>query len=373
MGLGGFAAIGCLIVLAAFLGATMGAGGAYLALSGSNDPAPVPAPSLAAVPVQPPVVALPVPAAAPSLALAVNRVGPAVVTVVNHLGDTSSDAPTATGSGVIISDQGFIVTNHHVIEGASSLEVILANGTTVAANLIGSDPFVDIAVVQITAPVPAVAEWGESALLSPGDSVVAIGSPLGDFANTVTAGVVSAIHRSLEASAGFRVEDLIQTDAAINHGNSGGPLVNLAGQIVGINTLVVRGNGQGAVAEGLGFAVESDRARTVASAIIRDGSYPRPYLGVQWEWVTPEVARANGLAEVFAAHLTEVVVGGPAGTAGLQTGDLITGLDGVGFDEDNLFLNALLDHQPGDRVQIEVLRGGQHLTVLVSLGTRPRA
>lgn len=373
IGVGSAAVIGCLIVLAAFLGATMGAGGAYLAFTAAGRPA---ASGEAAAPL-PPAPSPPdplAPATAPSLALAVDRVGPAVVTVVNHLSEaTTGDGSTATGSGVIISDQGYLVTNHHVIEGSASLEVILANGTTVGASLVGSDPFADIAVVQIAIPVPAVAVWGESAALSPGEAVVAIGSPLGDFANTVTAGVISAIHRSLEASPGFRIEDLIQTDAAINHGNSGGPLINLRGEIVGINTLVVRGNGPGAGAEGLGFAVESDRAQAVASAIIRDGVYPRPYLGVQWEWLTPEVARANGAPAIFGALLTEVVAGGPASQAGMRAGDIVTAIEGAALSEDHLFLNALLAHQPGQSIRIEVLRAGQRHSVTLVLGERPRA
>ena len=208
---------------------------------------------------------------------------------------------------------------------------------------------------------------------SPGDSVVAIGSALGDFANTVTAGVVSATHRSLEASAGYRIEDLIQTDAAINHGNSGGPLANLEGRIVGINTLVVRGNGVGAVAEGLGFAIESSRAQAVAKAIIRDGVYPRPYLGVQWEWLTPDLRMSDPTGGIYAARLTTVLDGGPAADAGLRPGDLLTGIDGIQVSKDNPFLNLLLSHQPGDTVAFDVLRNGARQSLSVTLGTRPAA
>lgn len=382
------AAIGCVAVLAAFFGATVGAGGAYLALRSVAAPAAVEsvedgasAAALPLVPAPTPVPAEPAmpvaPAAPGSVALAVERVGPAVVTIVNHLapsfGPAGQDSATATGSGVIISPDGYIVTNHHVIDGADSLEAIFADGTRVPATLVGSDPFADIAVVQVDGPVPAVAEWGDSDLLSPGDSVVAIGSALGDFANTVTAGVVSATHRSLEASAGYRIEDLIQTDAAINHGNSGGPLANLEGRIVGINTLVVRGNGVGAVAEGLGFAIESSRAQAVAKAIIRDGVYPRPYLGVQWEWLTPDLMGSNPTGEVYAARLTTVVAGGPAADAGLRSGDLLTGIDGIRFSQDNLFLNLLLSHQPGDTVAFDVIRNGARQSLSVTLGKRPAA
>ena len=370
-GLGTIAVMGCLVVLAAMFGAALGMGGAYLALR------PAPQPATAVPPAVPAAVSPPPESAAPSAALAVGRVGPAVVTVVNHLGGASSPsggaARTATGSGVIVSDQGYIVTNNHVVEGTASLEVIFADGSRSAASLVGRDPFADIAVVKAASPVPSVAAWGDSSALVPGDTVIAIGSPLGDFTNTVTAGVVSATGRSLDASPGFRIEHLIQTDAAINRGNSGGPLVNLQGEVVGINTLVVRGSGSGDAAEGLGFAIESANARAVAEAIIADGIFPRPYLGVQWQWVTPESAGLNGLPSVYGAYLSEVVEGGPAGQAGLRAGDILTSLDGTAFDEDHLFLNMLLERQPGDQVRFGVYRNSGNGDATVVLGERPAA
>src|SRR3972149_3666620 len=190
------AAVGCLVAVSAMSGAGVGVGGAYLLLRPSNaaQPAALVAPGLA------PEVSLPSAAANPSVAVAVDRAGPA---------------------------------------GAPRLEVFSAAGSQAAATLVGADAFADIAVVRVESPVPSVAAWGDSSALAPGDTVIAIGSPLGDFANTVPAGVVSATGRSIEAEPGFRMDDLIQTDAAINHGNSGGPLVNLDGEMVGINTLVV--------------------------------------------------------------------------------------------------------------------------------------
>jgi 2-alkenal reductase len=370
-GLGTIAVIGCLVVVAAMFGAALGAGGVYLALRPESQAAP--AVSTAA----PAAIAPPAESATGSVALAVGRVGPAVVTVVNHLSDTAAplggDARTATGSGVIVSDQGYIVTNNHVVEATSGLEVIFADGSRSEATLVGSDPFADIAVVKAASPVPSVATWGDSSALVPGDTVIAIGSPLGDFVNTVTAGVVSATGRSLDASPGFRIEHLIQTDAAINHGNSGGPLVNLDGEIVGINTLVVRASGSGDAAEGLGFAVESKSARSVADAIIANGVYPRPYLGVQWEWVTAETAALHGLPSIYGAYLSEVVEGGPAAQAGLRAGDLLTSLDGAAFDQDHLFLNMLLERQPGDQVLFGVVRNGRTGDATIVLGQRPAA
>jgi 2-alkenal reductase len=372
--LGLLAAMGCLAAVAAMFGSAVGAGGAYLLLRPSHAALPA-APADAVAPSLVPEPSLPATTANPSVAVAVDRAGPAVVTVINHLAGSAGlggNAGTASGSGVIISEQGYIVTNNHVIDGAASLEVIFADGSQAPAALVGTDPFADIAVVRVDLPVPSVAAWGDSSVLASGDTVIAIGSPLGDFANTVTAGVVSATGRSIESDPGFRMEDLIQTDAAINHGNSGGPLVNLEGEIVGINTLVVRGGEAGqSVAEGLGFAIESARARTVAESIIAQGNYPRPYLGVRWEWVTPDVAGQNGLPATFGAYLSEVSAGGPAAEAGLRTGDIVTGIDGLDFDEDHPFLNRVFEHQPGDRVSLDLLRDGSSLQIEVVLGNRP--
>jgi 2-alkenal reductase len=374
--LGLLAAIGCLAAVAASFGAFVGVGGAYLILRPSTAALPA-VPGAIAVPAAAPEESLPPSTAGTSVAVAVDRAGPAVVTVINHLASNpslGSSTGTASGSGVIISEQGYIVTNNHVIDGAASLQVVFADGSEAEATLVGSDPFADIAVVKVDSPVPSVAGWGDSSALAPGDTVIAIGSPLGDFANTVTAGVVSATGRSIEAEPGFRMENLIQTDAAINHGNSGGPLVNLDGQIVGINTLVVRGDGgsQG-VAEGLGFAIESVRARTVAEALIANGTYPRPYLGVRWEWVTPEAAQQHALPAVYGAYLSEVSSGGPAAAAGLRNGDIVTGMDGQAFDQEHPFLNRVLEHQPGDRVTLDLLRDGTSLQILIVLGNRPSA
>jgi 2-alkenal reductase len=374
--LGIVAAIGCLAAVAALFGAVAGVGGTFVLLQARED-ADTARPTAAAA------ISAPVPlpgesepgAAGTTVADAVNRVGPAVVTVINHLGAGNSvGGGTASGSGVIVSMDGYIVTNNHVVDGAATLEVVFADGLQADASLVGSDPFADIAVVKVSVAVPSAAAWGDSDALAPGDTVIAIGSPLGDFVNTVTAGVVSATHRSIESEPGFRMDGLIQTDAAINHGNSGGPLVNLEGQIVGINTLVVRGGGLGqGQAEGLGFAVESSRARGVADAIIARGAYPRPYLGIRWEWVTPETAQQNRLPDLYGAYLSEVTAGAPAAEGGLHDGDILTGLDGRAFDEEAPFLNRLLEHQPGDRVTFDVLRNGIRLQLEVVLGTRPSA
>jgi 2-alkenal reductase len=205
---------------------------------------------------------------------AVQKAGPSVVTIVNTqtMAGRRGRSPvqaTGIGSGVIVDSRGYIVTNYHVVEGQQSLQVIFSDGTEAAARLVGSDEAHDIAVVKVDTAVPAVAEFGNSDTLEPGQPVVAIGSALGDFRNTVTAGVVSALHRELDDTTQSTLGDLIQTDAAINEGNSGGPLIDLDGQVVGINVAVVRGSSnQGAVAEGLGFAIPANTARQIADGLI---------------------------------------------------------------------------------------------------------
>jgi 2-alkenal reductase len=171
----------------------------------------------------------------------VQRVGPTVVTVVGTVpGQMTFFGPTGdqtvSGSGVFITDQGYILTNNHVVEGTKEVSIVLSDGTEQSATIVGTDPYSDIAVLKTNGKVPAVATLGNSDALDPGESVIAIGSPLGNFKNTVTVGVVSATGRSIDTGNGYQIEDLIQTDAAINHGNSGGPLVNLAGEVIGINT-----------------------------------------------------------------------------------------------------------------------------------------
>jgi S1-C subfamily serine protease len=301
---------------------------------------------------------------------AVAQVSPAVVTVVNYVGRGAQ----GSGSGVIISPDGYIVTNNHVVEGFQRLEVIYQDGSTVEAELVGADPFADVAVIKVSGSIPAYAEFGNSDALSPGETVIAIGSPLGDFRNTVTVGVVSATGRSLDTSANYQMEGLIQTDAAINRGNSGGPLVNLAGQVVGINTLVVRGNSfAGDQAEGLGFAVASNIVSAVAQQLIEQGYVARPYLGIEWTSVTPALAARYGLAAEWGAYVQSVAADSPAQAAGLREGDIITAIDGLALGQKTNFINTLWAHAAGDTVALTVMRDGQTLTLNATLGERPRS
>ncbi|RMF49333.1 MAG: PDZ domain-containing protein [Anaerolineae bacterium] len=305
---------------------------------------------------------------------AVEKVGPAVVTVVGTIpgqptffGRTSDQQ--VSGSGVIISADGYIVTNNHVVEDTSEVGVILADGTKLPAEVINTDPFADLAVLKADGKMPAVASFGNSDALKAGETVIAIGSPLGEFKNTVTVGVVSATGRTLDTGKGYQMEDLIQTDAAINQGNSGGPLVNLNGEVIGINTMIVRGNGfSGVVAEGLGFAIPANTVQLISQQIIEKGYFARPYLGVRWQAVYPALARRYNLGAEWGAYISDVLADTPADQAGLQRGDIIVRIGEQSIDEQHSFVNVLFTHQPGETVEIEVVRDGRHKVLNVTLG-----
>ncbi len=338
--------------------------------------APQPTPPATATPAQPGLLHVSSTEIETAITQAVEKVSPAVVTVVGRIpGQMTFFGPTpdrqVSGSGVIISEKGYILTNNHVVEGTTELRVIFADGSEQKAHLVGADPYADLAVLQVPGPVPAVATLGNSDLLKPGETVIAIGSPLGAFRNTVTVGVVSATGRNLDTGKGYQMEGLIQTDAAINHGNSGGPLVNLAGEVIGINTLVVRGSGlTGDVAEGLGFAIPSNTARAVAEQIIAQGYVARPYLGIRWQSVTPAIARRYGLPAEWGVYVVEVIPQSPAAQAGLRHGDIIVQIDATPLDEQHPFINALFDHQPGETITLKVYRGRRPLDLQVTLGER---
>lgn len=312
---------------------------------------------------------------------AVQTVSPAVVTVVNTQPPQrtfgffgfSETQPRSSGSGVIISPKGYIVTNNHVVDNAQSLEVIYADGSRVPATLIGADAFADLAVIQVKGQVPAVVSLGDSDSLQIGESVIAIGSALGDFKNTVTAGVISAIGRSLNTGNGFSLENLIQTDAAINHGNSGGPLINLSGQVIGINTAIVRGSSfSGDVAEGLGFSIPSNTVADVTSQLIAKGYVDRPSLGIRYQAITPEVAQLNNLPMEWGVYIQTIDRGSPAAQAGVQPGDILTAIGGDAIGSDLPFVNALMRHKVGEQTTLTIWRDGQTLTLDVTLQSSSR-
>lgn len=341
----------------------------------ANLPASVVSVETVSAPSEPARVAAQVPTPPPPLSpvtgnmsdamvAAVKQVSPAVVTVLNN----PESREGGSGSGVIISTDGYILTNNHVVEGARTLAVVFADTSRQDAELVGTDPLTDVAVIRVRGEVPAVAAIGDSGLLQSGEQVLAIGSPLGNFRNTVTAGVVSALNRSVG-----EMEGLIQTDAAINQGNSGGPLINLRGEVIGINTLVVRGSGfvPGPQAEGLGFAVPSRIFQRVSERLIADGEVIYPYLGITYTMIDGELAVLNNLPVQNGALISDVVPGAPASEAGLQPGDIILSINGTSLARDNSLRYVLTQYEPGDQVDLTVLRDGRELTLTVTLIARP--
>jgi 2-alkenal reductase len=303
----------------------------------------------------------------------VELVEPAVVKVVSKIPGQSSffgftSDQTISGSGFIITSNGYIVTNYHVIEDAENFFVILSDGEEVAAKVVSYDVYSDLAVLKAEGQMPGVAVLGNSENLKPGETVIAIGSPLGDFRNSVTVGVISAMGRMINTGRGYELENLIQTDAAINSGNSGGPLVNLAGEVVGVNTLVVRGNGQGtAIAEGLGFAIPSNTARLIGEQIIENGYFARPYLGVRIQHINPTVANRYALPVTWGAYVVRVEDDSPAARAGIQPMDIILRIGSQELGQSTQFVNALFSYQPGDTVEIEIMRGSEKILLEVTL------
>jgi S1-C subfamily serine protease len=293
-----------------------------------------------------------------AVSTAVARVGPAVVHVA---------AGRGTGSGVVISPDGLLLTNSHVVRGAARVAVLAPDGRRFDARLLGEDAATDLAVLraEAAAPLPA-AELGDSAVLRVGQVAIAIGNPLG-FANTVTAGIVSALGRALPGRDGLPIEDLIQTDAALNPGNSGGALADSAGRVVGIATAVITG------AQGLCFAVAADTARLVLSQVLRFGRVRRAVLGVAVERVAlaPRAARAAGRdGQGFAARVVRVVAGGPAAAAGVAEGDLILALDDAPITGADALLRWLALERVGVPARLTLLRGAAVLAPAVVPGER---
>lgn len=314
-----------------------------------------------------------------SVADIVEQVSGAVVTVVNQqqfqgfATDGSDLQPAGTGTGFVISADGYIVTNEHVVQGSDALQVILASGERVDATLIGVDSFTDLAVVKVDREMEVVLDFGDSNQLRPGEEVIAIGSALGDFTNTVTQGVVSALGRTLSGGGRPNLENMIQHDAAINPGNSGGPLFDMNGHVIGVNTAVVRQAAPGISAEGLGFAIPSSTVQEIIGQLIENGQVVRPYLGISYQPVTPQLATAEGWDVQNGVLVTDLPTGGPAALAGLQSGDIITKLNDEQIDLDNPLVNLLFQYEVGTTIQVEVYRPstGETLTFDVTLEARP--
>ncbi len=296
----------------------------------------------------------------------------------------------ATGSGFLIDNEGHILTNNHVVEGATKVEVRLgASDTSHTAEVVGTDPATDVALLKIDVPASQQhpLSLGNSAKVQVGDPVVAIGNPFG-LDRTVTAGIVSALQRQIQAPNGFSISHVIQTDAAINPGNSGGPLIDSEGRVIGINSQIQTGGGtEGNV--GIGFAVPINTAREVAEQIEQHGEVKHAYLGINGGSVTPAVAKALKLPVDKGVLINEVVKDGPADKAGVEGGDteatiegakvtlggdIITEVDGkpIGSMED--VINAVNSAQPGDKMELTLLRGDNETKhVTITLGVRPKS
>jgi len=379
-----YALLSCIIVLAILVGVVGGGvmgglAGYYVAQSVSPVTAPAPAMAAPVVAVNTNPTVQPIVPQTTKLTLqeesavidAVRKMRPAVVTVINQMQPRRTvwgnlQSPTSSGSGVIIDAKGYIVTNNHVIKGQRNLQVIFSDGTKADATVVGADAVADIAVIKVDAKMPAVAPLGDSSAIEPGQVAIAIGSPLGDFRGTVTVGVVSALNRRVGSMQG-----LIQTDAAINNGNSGGPLINTLGQVIGINALVVRATNEGNIAEGLGFAIPSNLVREISAQLIAKGRVERAYMGVTYQDVDPQIASALNLNVTYGVVVSDVTAGSPAAKAGLQEGDVILQFDSQKLDQDHPLATILFTHKAGDTVTLTVLRDGKQIQIKLTLGSRP--
>lgn len=307
----------------------------------------------------------------------------------NNNGSSSSGNGFVTqgiGSGVIIDKQGYIVTNAHVVEGAQQVQVAYNDGKQlVTAKVVGTDQLGDIAVLKVDGTVPAVATLGDSSKVQVGETVVAIGAALGNFRNSASKGIVSGLNRTIDELQSTDV--YIQTDAPINHGNSGGPLVDLNGQVIGINTAVLRstsgtGGGSNDVAEGLGFAIPSNTVKYIVDQLIQSGAVARPYFGITYEMISPAIAGTQYAGESVPAvegawihgnnNQSGVVAGGPADKAGLKDNDVITAIDTTTLDDNHPLVSVLQNYKPGDTIKLTVQRGSQTLTLNLTLGSRPK-
>src|SRR5881628_668258 len=286
---------------------------------------------------------------------------PAVVTVVNR---TSNGQAQSSGSGFVIdAQQGYIATNNHVVENVRSggsgaaFDVIFSDNRTVKATLVGRDPQTDVAVLRVAAQGLVAAPLADSDKAPVGATVIAIGSPLGEFQNTVTEGVISAKGRRVQESANVFLEDMIQTDAAINPGNSGGPLIWVAAkQVVDMNTLVQVDPQTDTIAQGLGFAVSSNTIRDIANELITNGQIVRGFIGISYVPLTPRQAISLGLPATAGITIDSVVAGSPAAQAALRPGDIITKVNDQQIDQQHPLTSIMAKTRPGDRARLTVIR-----------------
>ncbi len=320
--------------------------------------------------------------AAGSFSAAARKAAPAVVSIntskaVRHprsndpwfqffFGDQGTQAQTGLGSGVIISPDGYILTNNHVVEGADEIEVTLTDSRRARATVIGTDPETDLAVLRVELDKLPVIVLGDSDQLAVGDQVLAIGNPFG-VGQTVTSGIVSALGRSQLGINTF--ENFIQTDAAINPGNSGGALVDVNGNLMGVNTAIYSRSGG---SMGIGFAIPVSTAKLVLDGIVRDGQVTRGWIGVEPNELSPELAQTFGVQATEGVIITGVLQGGPAAQAGVRPGDVILRVDGKATNNVSQLLTAVAALKPGTAAPFDLQRGDARMEVSVVPGTRPR-
>ena len=268
----------------------------------------------------------------------------------------------AEGTGFVLTRNGDIVTADHVVSGAGTIRVKFKDGTTAKATLVGADPSTDTAVIRVSVPATRLAPLtlADSTKIVPGQGVVAIGSPFG-LVGSITAGIVSAVGRDIQAPNGYTIPNAIQTDAPINHGNSGGPLIDSSGQVVGINVQIADDGAGGTDNAGVGFAVPSSTVKNVVSEILAGRTVQHAYLGVT----------VGDAAAIAGAKIGTVRAGSPGASAGLKSGDVITAVDGIAVTGAGQLTSIVGDHKPGDELELTVERNGAKVTLHVTLGNRP--
>lgn len=306
---------------------------------------------------------------------AVARAAPSVVTVIARLPDAVDPDGRVRergnfGSGIVISDAGHVITNFHVIDGAESVTVVLSTGEERPAIIVSDDsPFSDLAVLQVPPQGLRSATFGDSAALRQGDTVIAVAAGGFTFDNSVSVGVVSGTGRSWPRN-GVILHDLVQTDAAVNNGDSGGALLNLDGEVVGLLTTVVREAPNGATLQGISFAQSSNSLRGTVDAIIAVGFRARPRLGIerlsQHVEIVPALAELQGLPVPFGALVLRVAPGSAADAVGVLSGDIVVGVNGVAVDLDNPFVNLLMRLSSGARAELLIVRDGRQIVILIS-------
>ncbi len=372
------------IVVASLLSAVLASAGTYALLraSGSLDQPAAPTNTTASAQQAATPQQVTIDESSAAVAAAQN-VSPAIVTITT-VGNAANgngffqgqDIPsTGVGSGIIYDPNGWILTNRHVITGADQLTVRLKDGTEYAGKVYGIDTVTDLAIVKVDATGLPTARFGDSGAIKVGETAIAIGSPLGTYTNSVTSGIVSALGREVTVESGT-YRNLIQTDAAINPGNSGGALLDAGGNVIGVNTAVV------SAAEGIGFAIPVNMAKPIMAQAVAGQPISRPWIGIRYQPIDPQVAKElklpvkagvliDGGQDQSGQQLEGVIAGGPGASAGLQAGDIIVKVDGVAIAEGQPLEYLLVQHAPGDKITLTVLRNGTTMDVAVTLGTRP--